>query len=136
METSDERQHTYRIRSRLTDGTSSWLLSVPRAAGGVPAEPAPCTTHHSPVPRSPPSVGGERIEEKVARRRPRAAGGAGSLHHSPLTRSPLTIHAGGRQPAGAMYAAFKIFNPTADIGFDLAREYSAAEQMARDRNRS
>jgi hypothetical protein len=34
-----------------------------------------------------------------------------------------------------MYAAFKIFNPTADIGFDLADEYAAAQQMKRDRRR-
>jgi hypothetical protein len=125
-----------------------------------------------------PPVGGESREEKVERRRPRAAGGAGSLHHSPLTSSPLTTHSAGRRqwchrcpyrparasspskiparrgspftlPVGSlpgqfsglhmvclMYAAFKIFNPTADIGFDLAQEYAVAEQMAPDRSRS
>ena len=31
-----------------------------------------------------------------------------------------------------MYAAFKIINPTADIGFDLANEYASAQQMKRD----
>ena len=31
-----------------------------------------------------------------------------------------------------MYAAFKIINPTADIGFDLADEYAVAQQMKRD----
>jgi hypothetical protein len=31
-----------------------------------------------------------------------------------------------------MYAAFKIINPTADIGFDLANEYALAQQMKRD----
>ena len=31
-----------------------------------------------------------------------------------------------------MYAAFKIIDPTADIGFDLAREYALANQMRRD----
>ena len=35
-----------------------------------------------------------------------------------------------------MYAAFKILNPTADIGFDLAKEYAAAQQMKRDERRS
>ncbi len=32
-----------------------------------------------------------------------------------------------------MHAAFKIINPTADIGFDLADEYAVAQQMKRDR---
>jgi hypothetical protein len=31
-----------------------------------------------------------------------------------------------------MYAAFKIIDPTADIGFDLANEYALADQMKRD----
>ncbi len=31
-----------------------------------------------------------------------------------------------------MYAVFKIINPTADIGFDLANEYAVAQQMKRD----
>ena len=31
-----------------------------------------------------------------------------------------------------MYAAFKIIDPTADIGFDLAKEYALAKQMRRD----
>ena len=31
-----------------------------------------------------------------------------------------------------MYAAFKIINPTADIGFDLTQEYAVAQQMKRD----
>ena len=31
-----------------------------------------------------------------------------------------------------MYAAFKIIDPTADIGFDLANEYAVANQMKRD----
>ena len=35
-----------------------------------------------------------------------------------------------------MYAAFEIINPTADIGFDLANEYAAAEQMKRDQSRA
>ena len=35
-----------------------------------------------------------------------------------------------------MYAAFKILNPSADIGFDLASEYAAAQQMKRDERRS
>ena len=35
-----------------------------------------------------------------------------------------------------MYAAFKIINPTADIGFDLAKEYAEAEQMKRDQSRT
>jgi hypothetical protein len=35
-----------------------------------------------------------------------------------------------------MYAAFKILNPTADIGFDLAEEYAVAQQMRRDGRRS
>ena len=35
-----------------------------------------------------------------------------------------------------MYVAFKILNPAAEIGFDLAKEYAVAEQMARDKNRS
>ena len=32
-----------------------------------------------------------------------------------------------------MYAAFKITDPTADIGFDLAEEYALANEMRRDR---
>jgi hypothetical protein len=35
-----------------------------------------------------------------------------------------------------MYAVFRIFNPTADIGFDLADEYAAAQQMKRDQRQS
>ena len=35
-----------------------------------------------------------------------------------------------------MYAAFKITDPTADIGFDLAKEYAMADQMRRDRRNS
>jgi hypothetical protein len=35
-----------------------------------------------------------------------------------------------------MYAAFKILNPTADIGFDLAKEYALAQDMKRDKSRS
>ena len=35
-----------------------------------------------------------------------------------------------------MYAAFKIINPTADVGFDLANEYAVAEQMKRDQSRA
>jgi tetratricopeptide (TPR) repeat protein len=35
-----------------------------------------------------------------------------------------------------MYAAFKILNPSADIGFDLANEYAAAQQMKRDQSRA
>jgi tetratricopeptide (TPR) repeat protein len=35
-----------------------------------------------------------------------------------------------------MYAAFKIVNPTADIGFDLANEYTLAQQMRRDQSNS
>ena len=31
-----------------------------------------------------------------------------------------------------MYAAFKIIDPTADVGFDLAKEYAVANQMRRD----
>jgi hypothetical protein len=31
-----------------------------------------------------------------------------------------------------MYVAFKIIDPTADIGFDLAKEYALANQMKRD----
>ncbi len=31
-----------------------------------------------------------------------------------------------------MYAAFKIIDPTADIGFDLANEYALANHMKRD----
>jgi hypothetical protein len=31
-----------------------------------------------------------------------------------------------------MYAAFKIINPAADIGFDLADDYALAQQMNRD----
>ena len=31
-----------------------------------------------------------------------------------------------------MYAAFKIIDPTADIGFDLANEYASAQQMKRN----
>ena len=33
-----------------------------------------------------------------------------------------------------MYAAFKIINPTADIGFDLANEYAGETDEARPRN--
>ena len=32
-----------------------------------------------------------------------------------------------------MYAAFKIADPTADIGFSLAEAYATANQMMRDR---
>jgi hypothetical protein len=32
----------------------------------------------------------------------------------------------------SMYAAFKIIDPTADVGFDLAKEYTLANQMRRD----
>jgi hypothetical protein len=32
-----------------------------------------------------------------------------------------------------MYAAFKITDPTADIGFDLAEEYALANEMRRHR---
>ncbi len=35
-----------------------------------------------------------------------------------------------------MYAVFKIINPTADIGFDLANEYALAQQMKRDQRNS
>ena len=35
-----------------------------------------------------------------------------------------------------MYAAFRITDPTADIGFDLAEEYALANQMRRDRRNS
>ena len=35
-----------------------------------------------------------------------------------------------------MYAAFKITDPTADIGFDLAKEYAMAKQTRRDRENS
>jgi hypothetical protein len=31
------------------------------------------------------------------------------------------------------YGAFKIIDPAADIGFDLAKEYALANQMKRDR---
>lgn len=31
-----------------------------------------------------------------------------------------------------MYAAFKIIDPTGDIGFDLAKEYALANQIRRD----
>ena len=35
-----------------------------------------------------------------------------------------------------MYVSFKIINPIADIGFDLANEYAVAQQMKRDQSRA
>jgi hypothetical protein len=35
-----------------------------------------------------------------------------------------------------MYVASKILNPAADIGFDLAKEHAAAQQMKRGQSRS
>jgi hypothetical protein len=35
-----------------------------------------------------------------------------------------------------IYAAYKIIDPTADIGFDLAEEYALANQTRRDRRNS
>ena len=35
-----------------------------------------------------------------------------------------------------MYAAFKIIDPTGNIGFDLAKEYALANQMRRDQKSS
>ncbi len=75
------------------------------------ANHSPLTTHHSPPP-----VGGERSEEKVERRRPRAAGVAGSLHHSPLT----THHSPGAS------------QPTREINCMQATLEALGEEMARD----
>ncbi len=48
----------------------------------------------------------------------------------------LPGHFSGLHMVCLMYAAFKITDPTADIGFDLAAEYAMANEMRRDRRNS
>ncbi len=102
---------------------------------------SPLTTHQSPTHRRLSAERGARRKQKRDDHEPpRPAGPPCTTHHSPLTTHQFPTHhsltpAGG-QPAGAMYSAFKISDPAADRGSDLAQGYSVAEQMARDKSRS